>query len=87
MNKLVSAPAKAAAFLHAVVVEYKCVREEHGDVYHSAHEGWAVMLEEVDELWDEVRKKRKNRDPRSMYKECVQIACCALKFAVSFGKE
>ena len=79
--------AAIARFLREVRDEYESVRREHGEHYHSAHEGWAVMFEEVDELWDEVRKKRKNRDPRSMRRECVQVACCALKFALSFGKE
>lgn len=74
-------------FLNEVRDEFERVRREHGERYNSAHEGWAVMLEEVDELWDEVRKKRKNRDPENMREECVQIACCALKFALSFGKE
>ena len=90
MNKIlrsVVAAGKAAAFFVAVRDEFVRVIEDHGEHYHSAHEGWAVMFEEVDELWDEVRKKRKNRDPKAMYTECVQIACCALKFALTFGKE
>lgn len=84
-------PIKVAAevfgFLGEVREEYARVAKEHGEHYHSAHEGWAVMFEEVDELWEEVRRKRKNRDPKAMRAECVQIACCALKFALSFGKE
>jgi hypothetical protein len=69
------------------------VREEvreadaaHGD-YHSCHEGWAVIAEELDELWDEVKKKRKNRDHDNMYRECVQIASTALRFAVALCKK
>jgi hypothetical protein len=74
-------------FFNDVRTEYAHVIREHGEHYHSAHEGWAVMFEEVDELWGEVRKKRKNRDPKNMRRECIQIACCALKFALTFGKE
>lgn len=80
-------PARTTAFVLDVLEEYRRVSTEHGPRYHSAHEGWAVMWEEVDELWDEVRRKRKDRDPKAMYGECVQIASCALKFAVTFYKE
>ncbi len=49
--------------------------------FHTAHEGYAVLLEEVDELWDEVKKKPKNRDSAKMKAECIQIAAMALRFA------
>lgn len=52
----------------------------HGN-FNSAHEAFAVLLEEVDELWDEVRKKRENRDSVAMWNELVQIAACCLKTA------
>lgn len=74
-------------FLRDVMYEYARVSEKHGPHYASAHEGWAVMWEEVEELWEEVRKKRSNRDAENMREECVQIASCAMKFALSFGKK
>ena len=46
---------------------------------HSPHEGYAVLLEEVDELWDEVRKRHPDR--AAMRKEAIQIAAMALRFA------
>jgi hypothetical protein len=70
------------AFVQDVLAEYDRATADHGD-FNSAHEGWAVTFEELDELWEEVRKKRKNRDRHAMRHECVQIAACALKFAVS----
>ena len=33
---------------------------EHGG-FHSAHEGYAVLLEEVEELWAEIKINPKNR--------------------------
>lgn len=48
----------------------------------SAHEGYAVLLEEVDELWDHVKMKQFERDMKAMRKEAVQIAAMALKFIV-----
>jgi hypothetical protein len=50
--------------------------------FNSAHEGWAVLKEEVDELWDEVKKNAKNRDPEKMLKEAVQVAAMGLRFIV-----
>lgn len=73
-------------FLMDVREEYDAATRKHG-MFNSAHEGWAVLYEEVDELWDEVRKKRSNRDNKGMYRECVQIAAMALKFALSICKE
>lgn len=48
----------------------------------SPHEGYAILLEEVDELWDEVKKSPKKRDPKAMRKEAVQVAAMALRFLV-----
>ena len=47
----------------------------------SAHEGWAVLREEVDELWEEVKKKPLKRDPSAMYAELVQVAAMAQRMA------
>jgi hypothetical protein len=47
----------------------------------SAHEGWAILREEVDELWDEVRKKPEQRHIGAMYHELVQIAAMAQRMA------
>jgi hypothetical protein len=69
-------------FLDDVRREYDRATKKHG-MFNSAHEGWAVMFEEVDELWEEVRRRREKRDPEAMRAECVQIAAMALKFVVS----
>lgn len=46
--------------------------------FNSAHEGYAVLKEEVDELWDEVKDRHANKD--NMRKEAIQIAAMALRF-------
>ena len=39
------------------------------------------MLEEVDEVWDEVKKKSVLRDHKAMLAELVQVASCCQKMA------
>ncbi|MFO1458255.1 MAG: hypothetical protein U1G08_02530 [Verrucomicrobiota bacterium] len=48
---------------------------------NSAHEGYAVLLEEVDEFWEEVRKKRHDRSQVLMVEELVQVATVAQRIA------
>lgn len=50
--------------------------------FNSAHEGFAVLKEEVDELWDHVKTNQKKRDIEAMRKEALQVAAMALRFAV-----
>jgi hypothetical protein len=50
--------------------------------FNSAHEGFAVIKEEVDELWDEVKKNQRVRDPNALRLEARQIAAMALRFMV-----
>lgn len=46
--------------------------------FNSAHEGYAVLLEEVHELWDEVRHKKSSVE--KMREEAIQIAAMAVRF-------
>ena len=48
--------------------------------FNSAHEGYAVLLEEVEELWDEVKKSPKRREPAKMREEAIQVAAMAMRF-------
>jgi hypothetical protein len=48
--------------------------------FNSAHEGYAVLAEEVDELWQEVRGHRDRANVERMREEAIQIAAMALRF-------
>jgi len=50
--------------------------------FNSAHEGYAVLKEEVDELWDEVKTNQSMRNPNNMQKESIQVAAMGLRFAI-----
>lgn len=47
---------------------------------HSAHEGFAVIHEELDELWEEIKKSPKKRDIEAMHAEAVQVCAMSMRF-------
>jgi hypothetical protein len=51
--------------------------DRHGAM-RSAHEGYAVLLEEVDELWEEI----KANDPEDAVKELIQVAAMAHRMLI-----
>lgn len=59
----------------AAVEEAVGTLEEHGP-FHSAHEAYAVLLEEVDELWEAIRAN----DLNNAIEEATQVAAMALRF-------
>lgn len=66
--------------LSDVLAEAERATDAWGDPY-SHHEAFAVLLEEVDELKAEVWKRE--RDPRRVYTEAVQVASVAVRFALA----
>ncbi|HBI17995.1 MAG TPA: hypothetical protein DDY79_01450 [Brevundimonas sp.] len=54
---------------------------------NSAHEAYAVLLEEVDELWDHVKTNQKRRNLSAMRAEAIQVAAMALRFVVDVCDE
>ena len=50
--------------------------------FNSGHEGFAVLKEEVDELWEAVKLNKKRHPERNelMRKECIQVGAMALRF-------
>ena len=61
-------------------LEIEQARSKHRPI-NSAHEGYSVILEELDEFWEEVRKKQSERSKDRMVAELVQIAAMAQRTA------
>ena len=62
-----------------IKTEIKSARTKYHS-FHSLHEGYAVLLEEIDELWDCIKANKSIRADEKMKKECVQIAAMAIRF-------
>lgn len=62
-----------------IEAELAKAREKHAPM-NSAHEGYAVILEELDELWDEIKKQKP--DPAKCRKEAIQVGAMAARFVV-----
>ena len=79
--------------LISVEHEIRRAKTLHGDTpFHSAHEGFAVLDEERDELWDLVKTNWRKGDfanpadnlaqwKAAMQKEAIQLAAMAVRFA------
>ncbi len=53
--------------------------------FASAHEGYAVLLEEMDELKDEVWRSPGKRDYSAMMKEACQVAAMAIRLMIEIA--
>lgn len=69
----------ATAVLDEVAAELARARAKFPGAQNSAHEGYAVLAEEVDELWDEVKANHPERKAR-MRTEAIQVAAMAIRF-------
>lgn len=67
-------------FNELVQEELKIARSKHGKI-QNIHEGYSVLLEEVDEVWDLVKKKTEKRDLKHLLKELVQCGAMCQKMA------
>jgi hypothetical protein len=73
---------RAAVALNLAADELRRAMSKFGP-FASAHEGYAVLLEELDELWWEV----KHGTPARAREEAVQVAAMALRYRVDVPAE
>jgi hypothetical protein len=67
---------------HLVRLELEHAMNKHA-AFLTTHHGYAVILEELDELWDAI--KQDNR--QQALKEAAQVAACAIRFIADLGDE
>ena len=72
-------------FLHQVALELQAARAKHEQPMNSLHEGYAVILEEIDEFWAMVKMQTKDRDPADLLTELIQIAAMCARTAEDLG--
>lgn len=70
---------RSARAMEEVHEELIFATEKFPRPHSSAHEGYAVILEELDELWDEVKHDGR---PEAMREEAKQVASSAIRFMV-----
>lgn len=75
---LATHPLNEQAIVAEILVEVQRSRR-HGAVFASLHEAYAVILEELDEVWDITRQKRRDRSAADLQKELIQIGAMAVK--------
>lgn len=68
---------KISQVMSLVEAELRRATDKFGP-FHSPHEGYAVILEELDEMWDEV----KGNQPKLAVLEAIQVAAMAARFVV-----
>lgn len=73
---------KTEDILDLINSEVKRAKTKFPENFTNQHEGYAVMLEEVDEFWDEVKKNQKNYDLLKQKKEAIQVAAMAVRICV-----
>lgn len=78
-------PKSKKTFAERVAKELAYARECHPGKQNSFHEGFAVLWEEVDEVWDIVKLRTSKRDLKQMRDELVQVAAMAQRMAEDAG--
>ena len=75
----------ADLFLDLAQAELERAREKHPRRQASLHEGFAVLQEEVDEVWESVKAHTAEEDPHWVLVELLQVAAMACRMAVDRG--
>ena len=62
----------------AIVNEVERAEKLHKPI-NSLHEGYAVIVEEMEEFWDQVKLRAEKRDPVSVRTELIQMAAMCVR--------
>lgn len=73
----------SATAVRAVMAEFRRASARHPPMV-SPHEGYAVILEELDELWDEIKHNRGRA--QEALEEAIQIAAMGLRYVTDLAE-
>jgi len=73
---------KLQAALEDIKQEVISAKRVYKDPFVNEHEAYAVILEEVDELWAEIKKNQKIYDLAAQRKEAKQAAAMLVRLMV-----
>ena len=69
---------------HEMILD-ECIRARGKfSPFNSAHEGYAVILEEMDELWEEIKHNPKNWE--RIQEEVLQVAAMGMRFLIDLER-
>lgn len=84
MSRTEIAERELSGVLAAIGVELRAAVQKHASL-SSAYEAYAVILEGLDEFWDEVKLKREQRNPDQMRRELIQTAAMCARAIIDLG--
>lgn len=70
--------------IKTIIAEYNHIIIRHAP-FHSTYEGWALIKQKVDELWEEIKKEEAGDSKEVMMKEAAQIGAMAMRFIIDLG--
>lgn len=62
---------------HAIVSELERAYKKHGCPQWGRHEFYAILKEEVDELWDDIKR---DSPQEQLVKEAIQVAAMVFRY-------
>lgn len=81
VNVLQGMPTYIHDAAYSFAFELLMARKKHGP-FLSAHEGYAVILEELEEVWQIIKTQEAERDYEKLRKEIVQCGAMCLAFLI-----
>lgn len=69
----------SSTVLSLVETELQRAKRRFPAPFHSLHEAYGVLLEEVEELWAEIKKQENQRDKDTLRREAIDVAAMAIR--------
>lgn len=81
MEKINKSDEKLERIISMIKNELEFATNKFG-VFHNTHEGYGVMKEEFDEMWDRIKQ-----NSSFCFEECIQLAAMGIRFVYDLADE